>query len=83
MHLEVVQHNVSGRAFHDDIDFRLCPQVLNHGMSCLSGFSGIVMAVVEDIKCWQLQQLANYQMSATRGREGMYLNVGNIDHDKF
>ncbi|KAF2025418.1 hypothetical protein EK21DRAFT_103954 [Setomelanomma holmii] len=33
VHLDMVQHNVTGRAFYDRIGFQICPQVLDGGLS--------------------------------------------------
>jgi GNAT superfamily N-acetyltransferase len=49
VHLDMVQHNVSGRAFYEKIGFQMCSQVLDDGVSGLKGVNGIVVTLVKDI----------------------------------
>lgn len=47
VHLDMVQHNVTGRAFYDKIGFQVCPQVLDDGASGQTGVNGIVVTLVK------------------------------------
>ena len=49
VHLDMVQHNVTGRAFYQKIGFQICPQVLDGGASGNTGVNGIVMTFVKSI----------------------------------
>ncbi|KAH7080655.1 acyl-CoA N-acyltransferase [Paraphoma chrysanthemicola] len=47
VHLDMVKHNVTGRAFYDRIGFQICPQVMDGGVSGRTGENGIVVTLVK------------------------------------
>ena len=52
VHLDMVQSNVSGRAFYEKIGFQVCPQVLDGGASGNTGVNGIVITLVKDLSSY-------------------------------
>lgn len=50
VHLDMVQHNVTGRAFYEKIGFQICPEVLDDGSSGQTGVNGIVVTLVKTIE---------------------------------
>jgi GNAT superfamily N-acetyltransferase len=49
VHLDMVRHNVTGRAFYDRIGFQTCPLVMDGGASGQTGVNGIVITLVKDL----------------------------------
>jgi ribosomal protein S18 acetylase RimI-like enzyme len=49
VHLDMVQHNATGRAFYDRIGFQICPQVMDSGASGRTGENGIVVTLVKSL----------------------------------
>jgi ribosomal protein S18 acetylase RimI-like enzyme len=47
VHLDMVRHNVSGRAFYDKVGFEVCDQILDGGESGETGVNGIVVTLVK------------------------------------
>jgi ribosomal protein S18 acetylase RimI-like enzyme len=47
VHLDMVRHNVSARAFYDRVGFEVCGQVLDGGESGEVGVAGIVVTLVK------------------------------------
>jgi GNAT superfamily N-acetyltransferase len=49
VHLDMVQHNVTGRAFYEKIGFQVCPIVMDGGTSGQNGVNGIVITLVKTL----------------------------------
>jgi len=49
VHLDMVQHNVTGRAFYDRVGFQKCPLVMDGGASGETGVNGIVVTLIMDL----------------------------------
>jgi ribosomal protein S18 acetylase RimI-like enzyme len=49
VHLDMVRHNVSGRAFYEKIGFEVCPIVMDGGTSGQHGLNGIVLTLVKTL----------------------------------
>jgi GNAT superfamily N-acetyltransferase len=49
VHLDMVQHNVTARAFYERMGFETCSQVLDGGVSGQTGVDGIVVTLVKTL----------------------------------
>jgi GNAT superfamily N-acetyltransferase len=53
VHLDMVQSNVSGRAFYEWVGFEVCSRVLDGGASGKNGINGIVVTLVKDLSSYR------------------------------